>query len=603
MPARIGIELSPTACRIVEVTGSRGGDDADTTVRTFARTPTADEATLAPYRRQGVAVVVWGLHGEHRQAVVTVGSYQRMRREAVNATREAGVDTRQMVADIAPATSGKEGGRRRPVVIALARTSDVAAALRPLTSAGLKVRSIVTPALALMSLARMRRRITAPGMAEAYVALEETGTAIALVRDGALVAARELDWGFLNEERARSRDEVASRLGAAIEEFFGDYGVRPSAVAQVCVCGGLPELRSMTLALTQQLDVEVEPLDSLFGIDADHLPEPGDDFRERAVDLRLAWAVAADWNAPLNFLRERRRRLAKTVLTRAAVVAGVATGVAVAWRIQRSDWLEPAKPVVSAPAPRPVAARPSTPAPTPAPVPTPQPPPVAARPPAITQPAVAPVTQPQPPAAAIAKPAPAPITKPAVVIPQPAIAAITKPIAPTVQPSPAPASTPPPRATPPAALVLTPVPAAVVPPPRKAEPVAQPPVRLTPVPVPVPTPPVRVAVAPTVTAAPSTAPARATPTRDPQLPPAPPQAAVSAPVRRPPPEEVPLPFDAVLGTILYGPDRKLAIVDGHIVQVGADVRGARVVDITPNAVFLRDRQGRLRRLTVEDSGR
>ena len=78
---------------------------------------------------------------------------------------------------------------------------------------------------------------------------------------------------------------------------------------------------------------------------------------------------------------------------------------------------------------------------------------------------------------------------------------------------------------------------------------------------------------------------------------------MSAPVRRPPPEEVPLPFDAVLGTILYGPDRKLAIVDGHIVQVGADVRGARVVDITPNAVFLRDRQGRLRRLTVEDSGR
>ena len=283
MAARIGIELSPTACRVVELAGARGRDGADTTVRSFARTSAADEATWAPYRRQRVAVVMWGLHGEHRQAVVTVGSYQRMRREAVNATREAGVDTRQMVADIAPATTAKDAGRRRPVVVALARTRDVAAAMRPLTAAGLRVRSIVTPALALMSLARMRRRITAPGMAEAYVALEEAGTAIALVRDGALVAARELDWGFLDEERARTRDEVASRLGGAIEEFFGDYGVRTSAVAQVCVCGGLPELRSMTLALTEQLDVEVEPLDSLFGINADRLPEPADDFRERAV--------------------------------------------------------------------------------------------------------------------------------------------------------------------------------------------------------------------------------------------------------------------------------------------------------------------------------
>src|SRR5665213_1719572 len=111
MPARIGIELSRTACRIVEL--DRSGRGAETVVRSFARTSAADGPTLAPYRRRQVAVVMWGLHGEHRQAVVTVGSYQRMRREAVNATRQAGVDTRQMVADIAPATKRKEGGRRR----------------------------------------------------------------------------------------------------------------------------------------------------------------------------------------------------------------------------------------------------------------------------------------------------------------------------------------------------------------------------------------------------------------------------------------------------------------------------------------------------------
>jgi len=67
--------------------------------------------------------------------------------------------------------------------------------------------------------------------------------------------------------------------------------------------------------------------------------------------------------------------------------------------------------------------------------------------------------------------------------------------------------------------------------------------------------------------------------------------------------EVPQPFDAVLGTILFSPDRKLAIVDNQIVAVGDDVRRARIVEITPGAVMLRDAQGRLRQLTLSHGGR
>lgn len=63
--------------------------------------------------------------------------------------------------------------------------------------------------------------------------------------------------------------------------------------------------------------------------------------------------------------------------------------------------------------------------------------------------------------------------------------------------------------------------------------------------------------------------------------------------------EVPLPFDAALGTILYAPERKLAIVDGRIVQAGDEVNGAQIVDITPTAVLLRDTRGRLRRLGLD----
>jgi hypothetical protein len=67
--------------------------------------------------------------------------------------------------------------------------------------------------------------------------------------------------------------------------------------------------------------------------------------------------------------------------------------------------------------------------------------------------------------------------------------------------------------------------------------------------------------------------------------------------------EVAQPFDAVLGTILYSPDRKLAIIDDRIVAVGDDIRGAKIVEITAAAVMLRDAQGRLRQLTLSNAGR
>ena len=70
-----------------------------------------------------------------------------------------------------------------------------------------------------------------------------------------------------------------------------------------------------------------------------------------------------------------------------------------------------------------------------------------------------------------------------------------------------------------------------------------------------------------------------------------------------PVNEPALPFDAVLGTILYAPNRKLAIIDGRIVQEGDEVRGARVVEITPAMVLLRDARGRLRSLSVGGAAR
>ena len=50
-------------------------------------------------------------------------------------------------------------------------------------------------------------------------------------------------------------------------------------------------------------------------------------------------------------------------------------------------------------------------------------------------------------------------------------------------------------------------------------------------------------------------------------------------------------------------DRKFAIVNGRIVGPGDEVNGARIVDITPTTVLLRDAQGRLRSLSLGGVGR
>jgi hypothetical protein len=57
-------------------------------------------------------------------------------------------------------------------------------------------------------------------------------------------------------------------------------------------------------------------------------------------------------------------------------------------------------------------------------------------------------------------------------------------------------------------------------------------------------------------------------------------------------------FDATLETILHSPERRLAIIDGRIVQIGDEIRGSRIVDITPRAVFLRDAAGVTRTLSL-----
>ena len=583
MAAQVGIELSPAACRIVEVDagppwwrGSRGS--RETRVRAFAVLPPSGPETrakLESLRGRPAAVVVWGGRSEHRQVMVSAGSYESMRAEALASLAAAGVSTTGVWADIAPASAKDKGAARRAVVVSMASASDLTDALTPLREAGIRLRTVTTPAVALGSLARLRRTFPAPDTIEAYVALDEQVTCLALVRNSVLLAARELAWGYIDRDYRRTelrpREDIAARLAEAVGEFVAAIGGEPGDIGQVCMCGGLPDLRSMSASLMERLDVEVEPLDSLFGIDATRLPEPADEFRERGAELRVAWAVAADWPPAINLLRARKRQVSKAMLGRAAVLAGAAAGLGGGWWVvERSHLWDSPAPVArvagNAVAGERVPQRPATRVESLQPVVAAQAPGVTSPPAVVTEAPVVtapPIVTTKPPAVT---PPPALITNAPLVMSQPA-AVVAK--APTVTPEPvvvakAPIVAPPsvvvnrePTATLPPSAVVSSFAAATAPPPIVDWPTA--------------------AVARPVRLAAVLAPAR---------------------VRPAPPPEAVLGFDAVLGTILYSSDRKLAIVDNRIVGVGDEVRGARVIEITPGRVMLRDAQGRLRRLAM-----
>jgi hypothetical protein len=588
---RLGIELSAAACRLVELDGRR--------VRSFAVLPPSGsetDAMFASLKGREAAVVVWRTPAEHRQVVVTAGSYESMRREAIAALTSVGVKTNASLADIAPVPGARD--KRRPVVVAVAETEPLLDAVRPIIAAGVRIRSVATPPMALASLAHTRRGVDAADGIEAYIAVEEAATCIALLRDGALAIARELPWGYVADGVLRPRDDIAERLALELEQYLDAVGA-PRA-SQVCVCGGVPELRTMSALLTARLDVEVEPLDSLFGVDESRLPEPSVDFRERIAELRLAWAIAADWPARLNLLRAERRERSRRVLAAVAVAAGVAAGVAGAWRIARTDRFAvsaptqrvavPAKPPASASkAPVAPAATAATPPAMPKAAPTSAPLPLLTARAAV--PRVAQLARlVRPPETLLTPALIAQARQPASALPSDITAKPAAPGAQVAKTAPVAVESPA-KSAPPRASDLASVPAPTV-----SRPVPPPPAVLARRPESQKPPSERpIAPPPPVIQRPAKAPEAPAPKASEAL--EAPEAPKAAKTRPPKPEPV-LPFAASLETILYSSDRQLAIIDGRIVAVGDLVKGSRIVEISATAVMLRDAQGRLYRLAL-----
>src|SRR5258708_32778797 len=84
MTARVAIELSPSACRIVEIDGrpAWARRPRETRVRSFAVLPPSGPETrakLQSLRRRTAAVIVWNASGEHRQVLGTGGAVHKVR--------------------------------------------------------------------------------------------------------------------------------------------------------------------------------------------------------------------------------------------------------------------------------------------------------------------------------------------------------------------------------------------------------------------------------------------------------------------------------------------------------------------------------------------
>jgi hypothetical protein len=232
------------------------------------------------------------------------------------------------------------------------------AALAPLLEAGFVIDAVLSPPEALAVLARQRPRVAGRTSA-AWLSLNRDAAAIAIVDDGDLLFSRVFDWHYRSattlREELLQRYLLVAHLAPELRHGFDVVGSeRGVTVDAIVTCGGLPDLRSLTMPLIEELDMEVETLDSFDGLDLVD-PTMAQEIGERAPALRLACAVAADPK-----LGGRRDPVRTSMVAAAAVVAALVVSSVL--------WLrDGAEPVAGAPTASPAEARIASTAPRPAP--------------------------------------------------------------------------------------------------------------------------------------------------------------------------------------------------------------------------------------------
>jgi Tfp pilus assembly PilM family ATPase len=265
---------------------------------------TAELKALTSFSRRAW-VNLWDVRSSHQYLLLPSASdaelESRARHHGASVLGMSALDV--TVATSIGATRGEPGHHpKREVSFFAAASEEIRARLRPIVEAGFIVEGVTTPCGALWSQARLRRP-SLPGEVHAHVALGVSQSALGIFADGALLYARDLDWGYaapsIGTPVAHDRELLADRLSMELRRSFlylKQYWEQD--VSQVLLCGDMPEIRSLTAPLIDRLNIEVETLDTLDGIDTGTLPEG---FAERAPTLRLASSIAVE-PPPVNLL-------------------------------------------------------------------------------------------------------------------------------------------------------------------------------------------------------------------------------------------------------------------------------------------------------------
>lgn len=185
---------------------------------------------------------------------------------------------------------------RRATVVAWKREAFSASSGEAmLRQAGFTVESILTPCEALALVAWSRRQIVDP-RPSAWLSINRHGAAISVVRDMDVLYSTEFDWRIrAAEQRVQASvlrrylyvAQLVPEVRRAAETVRQAHG---EDLALAVACGNIPELRSLTMPLIDQLDLEFETLDSLDGL---HLSdEEAAAVAQDAAALRLAAAAA-----------------------------------------------------------------------------------------------------------------------------------------------------------------------------------------------------------------------------------------------------------------------------------------------------------------------
>jgi hypothetical protein len=231
--------------------------------------------------------------------------------------------------------------------------------LEPLTSAGFRVERVVSPCNALAALARLKSsRLDG---STCWIAINRGGVALVVVRPGKLLYAHSFAWDSTigasgSQARLLQRYSLVAFLSPEIKRAMAEARKSGTPVDAVVTCGNLPELRSLTMPLIEELDVEVETLDSLEGLTVK--PAVVERLGESAASIRLACAAAiARGTRPWDPSRKRSGANAVMRYAQAALFAGAALGLGY-WYLKMRMPPAPApvaKVAVARPQPKPAA--------------------------------------------------------------------------------------------------------------------------------------------------------------------------------------------------------------------------------------------------------